>query len=96
MSRYTNKRMHMRTTSGQFRKAVAADIGIMGVCPVCRHFLLRHYDGDPRETSPDPRKFVNRCFTCQPFTLAEQALQAEIESAKSKPRSIFDILKACE
>jgi len=94
MSRYANKRMHIRTAGGQFRKAVAADIGIMGVCPICNHFLLHHYDGDPRETSPDPRKFVNRCLTCQPLTESEQALAAEIETGKPKPRTIFDVIKA--
>lgn len=97
MSRYANKRIHMRTSGGQFRKATMQDFGIGGVCPApgCRHFLLRHYDGDPRELI-DPRKFEYRCFTCKPLTQAEQDLQAEIEASKPKPKSIIDIIMAAE
>ena len=86
--------MHMRTAGGQFRRAVMSDIGIGGVCPVCRHFLFHHYDGDPRDPCPDPRKFRNRCFTCEPLTEAENALLVEIEASKPKPTSIMDIFKA--
>lgn len=65
MSRYANKRMMFRTTGGQFRKATGADVGIMGVCPVCNHFLLRVYEG-PTTGTPDPTAFRNRCFHCEP------------------------------
>ena len=92
MSRYANKRPHLRTSGGKFRQATAAEFGIMGVCPTCRHFLLRHYDGDPREPFIDPRKFVSRCFTCQPLTDAEKALAAEIEASRPKPPSLLDLL----
>lgn len=91
MERYSNKRQLFRS-GGRFRKAQASDLGIMGVCPTCRHFLLRHYNGDPRDTCPDPRKFVNRCFTCQPETPEELALKDEIEAAQPKHVSIMDIL----
>lgn len=93
MSKYANKRMHVRTLNGQFRKAVPADIGIGGTCPNCQHFLLRSYDGDPRDPFPDPRRFRYRCFTCEPETEAEKALKAEIEASKPKPPSILDILR---
>lgn len=93
MSKYANNRLHMRTGGGQFRKATMQDIGIGGVCPVCSHFLIQHYNGDPRDAFPDPRKFVYRCFTCQPLTDEEQALQAEIEAEKPKPVSIMDIFR---
>jgi hypothetical protein len=76
MSRYSNKRMMLRTGGGQFRKAVPADVGIGGVCPVCRHFLLQHYDGDDTQ-HPDPRLFRYRCFTCEPLTEAEQKTRQE-------------------
>lgn len=94
MSKYANKRMHIRDAGGRFRRATMQDIGIGGVCPTCGHFLLRHYDGDPRDEFPDPRKFRNRCFTCEPLTGAERALQAEIEASRPKPPSIFDVLAA--
>jgi hypothetical protein len=93
MSRYSNKRMMIRSGNGQFRKAIMQDVGIGGTCEACNHFLLRHYDGDPRDTSPDPRKFRFRCFTCEPLTDAEKSLAAEIEEAKPKLTSILDILK---
>lgn len=82
MSRYANKRLHMRTPSGRFRRAVPADFGIGGVCPNCQHLLLRHYDGDERERPMDPRRFRYRCFTCEPLTEAELTLAAEIAASK--------------
>jgi len=96
MSRYANKRLHMRTAGGQFRQATGEDIGIMGVCLVCRHFLLRHYDGDPRDPNPDPRRFRNRCFTCEPETDTEKALAADIEASKPATPSILNILKPAQ
>jgi hypothetical protein len=65
----------------------------MGVCPKCNHFLLRHYDGDPRDQFPDPRKFVNRCFNCEPLTEAEQQLQAEIDASKPKSLGMIEFLQ---
>lgn len=93
MERYRNKRILHRTSGGQFRKAHPSDIGIMGVCPNCQHFLLRHYDGDLREAFPDPRKFVWRCFTCQPETEAELALKAEIDASHPKQPSIIQMIE---
>lgn len=66
MERYTNKRSLFRTANGRFRNVLMSDLGIMGVCPNCNHLLLRVYDGDKNEKFPDPRKFRNRCFTCEP------------------------------
>jgi len=93
MSKYANKRLHMRAANGRFRKAKMEDFGIGGVCPKCRHLLLHHYNGDPRDAFPDPRKFVYRCFTCEPLTDAELKLQAEIKAAKPKPEGILAFLK---
>src|SRR4051812_33422918 len=93
--RYSNKRVMRRGPGGKFRKATAEDVGIMGVCPTpgCRHLLVRHYDGDPRDAFPDPRKFRNRCFTCEPETEAEKQLAAEIQASQPKQRTILDILE---
>lgn len=76
MSKYANKRMHVRTAGGQFRKTRPEDVGIGGVCPTCHHLLLRHYYGDPRSTCPDPRLFKYRCWTCEPESEAEKTLAA--------------------
>lgn len=92
MSKYANKRMHIRGSGGRFRKATGADFGIGGACPNCRSFMLRHYDGDPREAHPDPRCFRYRCFTCEPETEAESLLKAEIDEAKPKQPTIMDLL----
>ena len=94
MSKYANKRLHMRTSGGKFRKATMQDIGICGVCPVCNHFLIQHYNGDPRDAFPDPRQFVYRCFTCQPLTAEEQALQEKIEAEKPKPIGIMQFFES--
>jgi hypothetical protein len=64
----TNKRIIMRAGNGRFRQATGADLGIGGVCPVCSHFLLRHYDGDLDDRPQDPQKIRYRCFTCEPKT----------------------------
>lgn len=88
MQKYKNKRIVHRTGSGQFRAAQAADIGIMGTCPVCQHFLLRVYDGPQNDPHPDPRRFRNRCFTCEPETQIEQESAPEVKSF-----SIIDFLK---
>lgn len=88
MSRYPNKRPHLRAPGGQFRQAVPEDLGIGGVCPNCNHLLLRHYDGDERQRPVDPRRIRYRCFTCEPRTDAEQVLAAEIE-AERQPKKTF-------
>jgi len=93
MNRYSNKRIMLRTGGGQFRKAQPSDLGIMGVCPKCQHLLLRHYDGDPRDEFPNPRKFRNRCFNCEPLTDADTNLAAEIEASKPKPIGIIELFK---
>lgn len=74
-NRYANKRIIHRTSGGQFRKAQMSDVGVMGVCPNCRHLLTRWYDGSQNDAHPDPRKFRNRCFTCEPMTADELAAQ---------------------
>ena len=94
MSRYSNKRMMIRTGGGQFRKAVPADVGIGGVCPVCRHFLLQHYDGDDTQ-HPDPRLFRYRCFTCEPLTKAEQKKRDE-KLAKEPKFSMADFFSTAK
>lgn len=88
-----NKRIIPRSSGGQFRKTTALDFGIGGICQNCNHFLLRHYDGDTRAEFLDPRKWVYRCFTCNPLTEAEQTLKAEIEASKPKPRGLGDVLR---
>lgn len=92
MSKYANKRMHVRGSGGRFRKTTGADFGIGGTCEKCRGFLIRHYDGDPREAHPDPRNFRFRCFTCEPKTDTEKALEAEIEASKPKRVGFGDVL----
>ncbi len=87
MSRYANKRPHVRDGGGRFRKVTPADLGIGGVCPQCRHLLLRHVDGDKRDRPIDPRRIRYRCFTCEPLTEAELALAAEIEASKPPKKS---------
>lgn len=89
----TNKRIIPRGGNGRFRKTTMQDFGIGGACPECRHLLIQHYDGDPRTEFPDPRKFRYRCFTCEPLTEDELKLKAEIEAAKPKTKSLFDILE---
>jgi hypothetical protein len=86
MSKYKNKRMMVRDARGKFRKANGEDIGIMGVCPTCRHFLIRVYDGDPKDSMIDPRLFRNRCFTCEPRT--EEEIR---EEKRKREKSLFKI-----
>ena len=43
-----------------------SDIGLGGACPVCRHLLIRIYEGKPDDPFPNPRLFRDRCFTCEP------------------------------
>lgn len=90
--RYRNKRIGKRGSGGRFAKVTAADLGIGGTCPNCDHFLIWHYDGDERERPLDPRLFRYRCFTCEPLTDEEQALKAEIEASKPKPRGLSGML----
>ncbi len=88
-----NKRIIPRGAGGRFRKSTAADFGVGGTCPECRHFLIHHYDGDERTRPLDPRRFVYRCFTCQPLTEVEQLLKAEVEAGKPKARGLAAILQ---
>jgi hypothetical protein len=83
MERYSNKRMLFRK-GGKFYKPTAEDFGIGGACPVCRHFLIRVYDGDPNASTVDPRAFRYRCFTCEPLTEAEQKARDEKIAAEPK------------
>ena len=93
MSKYANGRLHMRGDGGRFRKTTMADMGLGGVCQTCHHLLIQHFDGDPRDQNPDPRRFRYRCFTCEPLTEAELQLQADVEASKPKPKSFGDFFK---
>ena len=89
MEKYKNKRMVIRK-GGRYARLTAEDVGIGGTCPVCRHFLLRHYDGDPKAPHIDPRLFRYRCFTCEPMTEAEkQAAAAKVEQEQVSFTKIF-------
>jgi hypothetical protein len=92
VSKYANKRMHVRGRGGQFKKATPKDFGFGDACPNCHSFMIRHYDGDPRDAFPHPNNFRFRCFTCEPKTEAELAVEAEIEASKPKQPSIIDLL----
>lgn len=92
--RAPNKRIIPRAGNGRFRKPIMQDFGIGGFCPVCSHLLIRHYDGDTRDTCPDPRKFRFRCFTCEPLTETEKQLQSEIGASKPKQTTIMDMLNS--
>ena len=94
MERYKNKRVMLRS-GGKFRKAVPADMGIGGVCPVCRHLLLQHYDGEDTQ-HPDPRLFRYRCFTCEPLTEAEKKASDEKFAYQPSKFSIEDFFKVGE
>lgn len=61
-----NGRVILRRGNGQFRRADPREFGIGGVCKVCNHLLLEHYDGDPLDRPRDPGKIRYRCFTCEP------------------------------
>lgn len=91
MERYSNKRRMFRK-GGRFTKPSPSDFGIGGACPNCRHLLIRHYDGDERERPVDPRKFRFRCFTCEPLTQEEIALEAEIEASRPKQKGMLEFL----
>lgn len=88
-----NKSIGKRAGNGRFAKVTAKDFGIGGVCDKCNHLLIRHYDGDPREQFLDPFKFRYRCFTCEPRTDQELALEAEIEASKPKERTLADVIE---
>lgn len=90
MEKYKNKRM-MHRKGGRFAKLTASDFGIGGACPNCRHLLIRVYDGDPNNI--DPRAFRYRCFTCEPKTEQELALEAQKSEARF---SLSDFFKAAE
>lgn len=64
--RYQNKRTRLRGGGGRFRKLQASEVGIGGVCSVCRSILIRVYDGDENARPLNPAKFRYRCFTCEP------------------------------
>jgi hypothetical protein len=73
-----NKRIIPRGRGGRFRRTTAADFGI-GECEKCGGFTVQRYNGDPRDEFPDPRLFRPRCFSCNPKTEEELALEAEIK-----------------
>lgn len=78
--KYPNKRFAFRSNDGRFRRATGKDLGIGGICPICKHLLMRHYDGDPQDTMIDPFKFRYRCFTCEP-------IKAQLEGNNGSERS---------
>ena len=88
--RYANKRLVIRK-GGQYAKLTPTDVGIGGVCE-CGHLKFHTYSGDPRDEFPDPRNFRYRCFTCEPKTDAEFALEAQIEATKPKQKGIYEWL----
>lgn len=89
MEKYKNKRMVIRK-GGRYAKLTTADVGIGGACLLCGHFLLRHYDGDPKAQFVDPRLFRYRCFTCEPETEQEkQANAAKVEAARAGFTKMF-------
>lgn len=83
-----NKRIIMRSDGGRFCRTTFADFGI-GICPNkgCNHLTVEVYDGDPNDPMPDPRKFRQRCYHCEPETEAEleakRAREAALKSQKS-------------
>ncbi len=85
MERYSNKRMMFRQR-GKFRKATPADLGIGGVCPICRSLLLRYYDGARNDPNPDPRRFRYRCFTCEPDETGSEDSRSEASQSSDKAR----------
>lgn len=87
MEKYKNKRM-MHRKGGRFAKLTAADVGIGGACPVCRHLLIRVYEGDPNNI--DPRAFRYRCFTCEPKTEKELAVEAQKSEARFSLSEFFE------
>lgn len=87
-----NKRFILRSSNGRFRRTRQEDFGVGGVCK-CGHLLQRHYNGDTRDDFLDPRKYVYRCFTCNPLSEEEIKLEAEIKASKPKERTIEDIIK---
>lgn len=90
-----NKRIIQRSSNGRFRKTTFQDIGLMGICQTCGHFLMRHYDGNPEDPMIDPRLFRNRCFTCEPRSPEEQKrFDEKIREKQEKMSNFFeDILK---
>lgn len=91
--KYPNKRLAMRSGNGQFRKPTPQDFGIGGICEVCNHLLLRHYNGDENERPLNPAGFSYRCFTCNPLTEEEKAKREEREASMPKERSLMDIIQ---
>ena len=87
-----NKRIIMRNENGRFRKTTMKDFGVGGVCS-CGHLLVSHYNGDTRDDFIDPRKFIYRCFTCNPLNEDEVKLQQKIEASKPRKRTIGDFFK---
>ena len=92
--KYKNKRIGKRAGNGRFAQVTAKDFGIGGVCETCNHLLIHHYDGDTRQRPLDPFKFRYRCFTCEPRTAQELALEAEIEASRPKEKTLADIIEA--
>jgi hypothetical protein len=87
MEKYSNKRM-MHRKGGKFAKLTASDFGIGGACPNCRHLLIRVYEGDPNNI--DPRAFRYRCFTCEPKTEQELAVEAQKSEAQFSLSEFFE------
>lgn len=88
------KSIGKRASNGRFAKITGKDFGIGGVCPECQHLLIMHYYGDPREPFLDPFKWKYRCFTCEPRTDEELALEKEIEASRPKEKTLADVITA--
>lgn len=88
-----NKRIIPRSPNGRFRRTVGADLGIGGICPVCQHFLLQHYDGDETDQPLDPQKWRYRCFTCEPKINQKKTTEAKVtEIKRSKGRGLASMI----
>lgn len=94
--KYANSRAALRSAGGQFREATGTDVGIDGVCPKCRHLLRRVYVG-PAVRPLDPQGWRSRCYTCEPKTATEIAVdEAFAEDARREQPSILRTLKAAQ
>lgn len=91
----SNKHVIMRASNGRFRRTTGADLGI-GVCPVegCTGLTSCVYEGNLNDPMPDPRKFRQRCWQCEPETEAEKAVKcAEIEAAREQKSGFVTMLE---
>lgn len=89
-----NKRVIKRSGNGRFRRATGADFGI-GICTTngCGGLTVRVYDGDENDEFPDPRKFRQRCYHCEPKTDEELAQERALTEAASRKSGFEKMLE---